>query len=80
MKKFNIVGFILTLFILLIIQSLSSQTNYDDIIDKKVKAIEQKVINWRHQIGNPLQQQVGHGAHHHHQQGVETVKRPEQAG
>ena len=48
MKKFNIVGFILTLFILLIIQSLSSQTNYDDIIDKKVKAIEQKVINWRH--------------------------------
>ena len=48
MKKFNIVGFILTLFILLIMQSLSSQTNYDDIIDKKVKAIEQKVINWRH--------------------------------
>ena len=48
MKKFNIVGFILTLFILLIMQSISSQTNYYDIIDKKVKAIEQKVINWRH--------------------------------
>ena len=48
MRQFYFLKASLLFFVLIYSDLFLSQTNYEALIVKKVSAIEQKVINWRH--------------------------------